>query len=93
MTADLKKIRADIKQARAWARNRFPTEGPDHLMAPPRFDIEFLDLDRMIVYPRVYGQRSIGIEYRLKWVGDKVGWEGYGVLSGLPMCWLEVETF
>lgn len=93
MVKDLDKIRGDVKRARIWARAYFPSDGPDHLLAPPRFDIEFLDIDCMIVYPRIYGQRcSIGVEYRLKWVNGKVGWEGYGVLSGLPMCWLEVES-
>ena len=46
----------------------------------------------MEVYPCSFGVRhTLSISYRLKWIGDRVGWEGYGVLSGQPMCWLEVK--
>ena len=47
--------------------------------------------DRMTVYPRSYGHRLVlGILYRLKWIRGQVGWEGYGILTGKPMCWLRV---
>ena len=88
---DSARAMADIRRARAWARNHFPTEGEDRLLAPPKFDIEFPDLDRMVVYPRTYGHRTLfGVKYRLKWVKGEVGWEALGVLSGRPVCWLRV---
>lgn len=81
----------DLKRARAWALKRFNV-GAEHdgLFDPPTFEIDFED-DRMIVYPRSYGHRlALGVSYRLKWIGRQVGWEGYGVLSGEPICWLRV---
>lgn len=83
---------ADLKRAQAWALKHFNvgTDG-DGLLDKPTFEIDFEE-DRMTVYPRSYGQRLVpGIRYRLKWFDGQVGWEGYGVLSGQPVCWLRVR--
>ena len=88
---DLNQVKRDIQRARTWARKYFNVEGPDGFLDPPAFGVEFPEPDQMVVYPRLWGKRmSIGVEYRLKWEDDSVGWEGYHVLTGKPTCQLEV---
>lgn len=70
-------LRADIGRARAWARQHFPGPDPDSILAPG-FEIEFPDIDRMIVYPVFCGHRLDGgqAEYRLAWLPSGLFWLG-----------------
>ena len=78
---DIDLIRADVLRARAWARKRFPSMGPDTLLDSPKFEIIF-DEDRMNVTSRMYGISSgIIMPYRLVWADGKLYWE-LQILSG-----------
>jgi len=82
----------DLEVAREWAENHFNVNGPDTLLDPPAFDIDFIDVDKMVVYPRFMGERiPIGITYRLKWHGAVVGWEGTHLITGKKW-WLAAST-
>ena len=80
---DLCKAKQDIQCARDWANDHFNTNGPDTLLDPPAFDIDFTDADKMIVYPRFMGERlSVGISYQLKWFINALFWEGTKIITG-----------
>lgn len=88
---DLEQIKADINRAQAWAKKRFNVGSPSGFLDPPVSEIDF-DGDGMDVWPVLYSKRmGISVNYRLKWKKGRVGWEGYGILSGQSMCWLEVK--
>jgi len=79
---NLELIRADIIRARKWMRNRFPTEGSDSILDPPKFILDFED-DCVSVVPKLYGKSlRIHILYKLVWVGKELYWEGRNPASG-----------
>lgn len=85
----LEQIRNDVNHARAWALKHFNVNGPDGFLDPPTADVEFPDVDRMIVCPTRFGKRlTVSIQYKLKWIDGFVGWEGLGIISGKPFTWL-----
>jgi len=81
---DLDQIRMDIHQAREWAKDHFNVhQEEDHILAPPTFVVEFPEPDRMVVWPRLMGQKlQPGTHYRLAWRGRMVIWVGKNPLTG-----------
>lgn len=80
----LEELKEDVKRARRWAEAHFNVDQKeDHLLAPPVFDIEWLDMDKFRVYARSYGHRLWPhFEYRLAWVNGNPAWISKHPFSG-----------
>ena len=89
---DVERIRADIKHARAWAREHFNADQEGStLLDPPCFDVEFPDVHKMTVWPRFMGMRiNPSAKYIIVYKEGRVGWMLKGFFSGKSAAWLEV---